>query len=334
MLRLIMETKLFIALGLAGCLTLSFWLSGMEAGVMALSRLRIRQQMRAGRPSAKVLHQFLENPENFLWTIVVGNTLVNFVVLGWLFSTLYGQVSLGSGWFWLWFVAVVLVFYTFFDLLPKMLFRTYPNRLCLALARPFRVLHLGLRPLVAVVEWGSRMLLRWSGGKVYAGHLFGNREELRLVTQDSEQVFSSEERTMINRVLDLENLTVRQIAKPLVEATTISLEATVAEALELFRKSGLTRLPVWQQRGSAQRIAGMVSAEGLIFSEQLDRSRKVSDVIVPALFMEEDLRLDVALDRLQRGGQRLAVVLGRDGREVGIVSLADMLKTIFGEVKL
>jgi putative hemolysin len=329
-----METKLFITLGLAGCLTLSFWLSGMEAGVMALSRLRIRQQMRAGRPSAKVLHQFLENPENFLWTIVVGNTLVNFVVLGWFFSTLYGQVSLCSGWFGLWFVAVGLVFYTFFDLLPKMLFRTYPNRLCLALARPFRVLHIGLRPLVAVMEWGSRMLLRWSGGKIYAGHLFGNREELRLVTQDSEQVFSSEERTMINRVLDLENLTVRQIAKPLVEVTTISLEATVAEALELFRASGLTRLPVWQQSGSARRIAGMVSAEGLIFSEQLDRSRKVSDVIVPALFMDGDLRLDVALDRLQRGGQRLAVVLGRDGREVGIVSLADILKTIFGEVKL
>ena len=244
------------------------------------------------------------------------------------------KVSLRSGWFGLWFVAAGLVFYTFFDLLPKMLFRTYPNRLCLALARPFRVLHIGLRPIVAVVELGSRLLLRWSGGKMYAGHLFGNREELRLVTQDSEQVFSSEERAMINRVLDLENLTVRQIAKPLAEATTISIEATVAEALELLRASGLTRLPVWQERSGVRRIAGMVSAEGLIFSEQLDRSRKVAEMIVPALFMDEDLRLDVALDRLQRGGQRLAVVLGRDGREVGIVSLADMLKTIFGEVKL
>jgi CBS domain containing-hemolysin-like protein len=329
-----MESNLFIALGLVGCLVLSFWLSGMEAGVLALSRLRIRQQMRAGRPSAKVLHQFLEHPENFLWTIVVGNTLVNFVVLGWFFSTLYGQVSLRSGWFGLWFVAAGLVFYTFFDLLPKMLFRSYPNRLCLALARPFRVLHIGLRPIVAVVELGSRLLLRWSGGKMYAGHLFGNREELRLVTQDSEQVFSSEERAMINRVLDLENLTVRQIAKPLAEATTISIEASVADVLMVFRESGLTRLPVWQERSGVRRIAGMVSAEGLMFSEQLDRSRKVAEMIVPALFMDEDLRLDVALDRLQRGGQRLAVVLGRNGREVGIVSLADMLKTIFGEVKL
>lgn len=301
---------------------------------MALSRLRIRQQMRAGRPSARSLHQFLENPENFLWTIVVGNTLVNFVVLGWFFFTLYGHVSMGSGWFWLWFLTVGLVFYTFFDLLPKMLFRTYPNRLCLGLARPFRVLHIVLRPLVLVVEWVSWMLLRWSGGKMYAGHLFGNREELRLVTQDSEQVFSSEERAMINRVLDLENLTVRQIMKPLIVATTITVEATVADALKLFRESGLTRLPVWQQRGDTRRIAGMVSAEGLIYNEHLDQSRKVSEVIVPALFMDENLRLDVALDRLQRSGQRLALVLGRDGREVGIVSLADMLKTVFGEVKL
>jgi CBS domain containing-hemolysin-like protein len=329
-----METNALTILILALCLTLSFWLSGMEAGVLALSRLRIRQQMRAGRPSARVLHQFLENPENFLWTIVAGNTLVNFAVLGWFFSVLHGQVSMRSGWFVLWFAAAGLVFYTFFDLLPKMLFRMYPNRLCLALARPFRVLHVGLRPLVAVIEWCSRLLLRWSGGRMYAGHLFGNREELRLVTQDSEQVFSTEERAMITRVLDLENLTVRQIAVPLADSVMISGEATVADALKVFRESGLTRLPVWRESDGARRIEGMVSAETLMFSSQLDFTRKVSEVIAPALFLEEDARLDLALGRLQRGGQRLAVVLGRDRRETGIVSLTDMLKTIFGEVRL
>jgi putative hemolysin len=316
------------------CLLFSFWLSGMEAGVFALSRLRVRQQMRAGRSSAKVLHQFLENPENFLWTIIVGNTLVNFIALGWFFSRVPLQDSLHAGWFTLWFVVVVLVFYTFFDLLPKMLFRTYPNRLCLALARPFRVLHIALRPLVLVIEWCARTLLHWTGGRRFSGHLFGNREELRLATQESEQVFSSEERTMINRVLDLENLTVRQIAKPLIEAVTVSAEATTADALQLFRENSLTRLPVWQQRDGARRIAGLVSAERLMFTAPPEPARKVAEFIIPALFLEEDLRLDVALERLQRGGQRLAVVLGRDGQEVGILSLTDILKTIFGEVRL
>jgi len=70
-----MTTNPLIWTAFIACLAVSFVLSGMEAGVFALSRLRIRQQMRAGKASAKVLHDYLENPENFLWTILVGNTV-------------------------------------------------------------------------------------------------------------------------------------------------------------------------------------------------------------------------------------------------------------------
>src|SRR5438105_7476186 len=149
----------------AACLVVSFVLSGMEAGVFALSRLRVRQQMRAGRRSAKVLHEFLENPENFLWTILVGNTVANFIILGWLIQILQGTVRGNRFWFIVSFTTVVFLFYAFFDLLPKTLFRMYPNRLGLVLARPFRLIHLALRPLVWLVESVSRALLRWRGGK-------------------------------------------------------------------------------------------------------------------------------------------------------------------------
>lgn len=329
-----METNPLILLLVSVCLALSFLLSGMEAGVFALSRLRIRQQMRTGKSSARVLHQLLENPENFLWTIIVGNTLVNFATLGWFFSVLYGQVSLRSGWFALWFILVVVVFYTFFDLLPKMLFRTFPNRLCLMMAKPFRVLHIGLRPIVTLVEWCALLLRRLSGSEKIGGHLFGNREELRQAMQESEQVFSTEEQGMISRVLDLENITVSQITKPMSEVVTISADATIADALKLFRESGLTRLPVWQQRDGTQRIAGILSAEILMFSAEQNPARKVFEMIAPGLFVEEGARLDTTLERLQRGGQRVAVVLGREGQEIGIVGLEDILKTIFGEVRL
>src|SRR5207302_9820640 len=83
----------------AACLAVSFLLSGMEAGVFALSRLRVRQQMRAGRGSAKVLHDFLENPENFLWTILVGNTVANFLILGWLIQLLFQSLRHHRSWF-------------------------------------------------------------------------------------------------------------------------------------------------------------------------------------------------------------------------------------------
>jgi len=327
-------TNPFILLQIAACLALSFLLSGMEAGVFALSRLRVRQQMRAGRASAKLLHGFLENPENFLWTILVGNTLVNFVLLGWAVATLHGRF--GGQWivFAILYAVIVFLFYALFDLLPKRLFRTFPNRLCLLSARPFRFVHLALRPLVAFVEWVSQTLLRWTEGKVFSGHLFGNREELKQVMQDSAQTFTSAERAMIARVLDLQTLTVRQIATPRAQVVTVSAQAPVSEVLAVARARGLTRLPVWEARQGQERITGLVSVATLLYQPELEVTRAVGTLVQPALFLEEETRLEVALRRMQRGGQRLAVVLGRDQRETGIVSLEDILKVIFGEVKL
>src|SRR3954447_9050520 len=91
--------QILIWLAFAVCLALSFLCSGMEAGVFALSRLRVRQQMRAGKRSAEVLHGYLENPENFLWTILVGNTVSNFIVLGWIVVNLHRALSHQHVWF-------------------------------------------------------------------------------------------------------------------------------------------------------------------------------------------------------------------------------------------
>src|ERR1035438_9331562 len=256
------DSAVWVIFGL--CLAVSFVLSGMEAGVFALSRLRIRQQMRAGQASAKVLHEYLENPENFLWTILVGNTVANFLILGWLLAQLHQALGDYRVWFVVVFSVEVFLFYSFFDLLPKMLFRMYPNRLCVLLARPFRLIHWALRPLVALVETFSDVLLRWRGGKAFTGHLFGNREELRVVMQESAQAFSSEERTMINRVFDLQTLTVRQVMKPLEQAVAITAQTPVSAALALCGEHKHTRLPVWENRDGGQRISGMLALRTLL----------------------------------------------------------------------
>lgn len=329
-----MNHDFLIWLLLVACLGLSFLLSGMEAGVFALSRIRIRQQMRAGRASAKLLQRYLENPENFLWTIVVGNTAANFFIFGWAIYLLHEALPENRLWFVVAFAAVVFLFYTLFDLLPKMLFRTYPNRLCLMLARPFRFIHLLLRPLVWLVEGVSAVLLRWSGGKGFTRHLFGNREELRFIMQESAQAFSSEERTMINRVLDLQSATVRQIMRPIARVVTAEAEWPVSRVLEECRKHHFTRVPVWEQRDGHRRIGGLVSMNGLLFEAKLDSSWPLARFVRPAIYLDEDLRLETALRRMQRSGQRMGIVLSRDRREIGIVTLEDILKAVFGEVNL
>jgi putative hemolysin len=329
-----MGAEAFNWLVFSACLALSFLLSGMEAGVFALSRLRIRQQMRAGRHSAELLHGYLENPEDFLWTILVGNTVANFIILGTAVVVLYDSLHSRRFWFVAAFSVIVFFFYAFFDLLPKMLFRIYPNRLCVTLARPFRLIHLGLRPLVWLVQGVSAVLLHWTGVRAFTGHLFGNREELRFVMQESGRAFTTEERAIINRVLDLQSRTVRQITKPISIVATVTMQTPVREMMAMSRSLRFTRLPVWEMRDQRRRIAGLASMATLLYQPDLDVNKTAADYVRPALYLDEDLRLEVALRRMQRSGQRLAVVLGRDRREIGIVTLQDILKLVFGEVNL
>jgi len=281
-----MVSQIFIWSAFVFCLIISFVLSGMEAGVFSLSRLRIRQQMRAGRRSATVLHGYLENPENFLWTILVGNTVANFLILGWLVALLQRRLVHHPVWFALIFALVIFSFYAVSDLLPKMLFRLFPTRLTLFFARPFRVLHFALKPLVGLVELCSDLLLRWRGGKVFTGHLFGNREELRLMMQDSAHTLTNEERAMINRVLDLQTLTVRQVMLPLAQAATVSAKTSVSQVLALSRERKLTRFPVWETRDGAHRIVGLANLNPLLYQANVDPSGPIGDHLKPALFLE------------------------------------------------
>src|SRR5437764_5770942 len=92
-------------------LALSFLFSGMEAGVFALSRVRIRQQMRAGNPRAAALHGYLERPEDFLWTILVGNTTANFAALALIVAGLHGWLRLNLALFAPALAGAVVVFY-------------------------------------------------------------------------------------------------------------------------------------------------------------------------------------------------------------------------------
>ena len=142
----------------------------------------MRRLARTGRPSAKLLNRFLENPERFLWTILVGNTLANFIILSLVFIQIHEWLAGRYVWIVVSFAAAVFLFYTLLDLLPKMLFRAFPTQLCLLFAPFFKPVSFVLGILVALVEGISTALLRLTGGRAFTGRLFGNRDEMRAVT--------------------------------------------------------------------------------------------------------------------------------------------------------
>ncbi|MEY4323930.1 MAG: hypothetical protein RIS24_101 [Verrucomicrobiota bacterium] len=320
-------------ISVTGWLLLSFFLSGMEAGVFALSRLRVRQRARAGSGNARRLLAYMDRPEDFLWTILVGNTVANFAAVALIWQDLQGWAK-GREWaVWAMLLAIGLAIYLICELLPKRLFQRMPNRLCLLLLPVFAAIHWMLSPAVFLVARFAQALLWVTGDRALSSRLFANRDELKALIQSSTGELSKTERSLINRVIDAQNLTLSRVAKPLDSVQTITASATLEEIQDLCRREGRTRMPVWSGRGVGRRIEGIVSLKDVLYSEPDGQRKTARDWLRPALFLEDSLRIEEALRAFQRSGEHLAIVRGPGGVEVGIVTLSDVLGALFLEVQ-
>ncbi len=105
-------------------------------------------------------------------------------------------------------------------------------------------------------------------------------------------------------------------------------------AMALSQEKGFTRMPVWQGEGAAKRITGVLSVRAALYREDFNPERRAENYVRPAVYFDEDLRLETALARLQRGGERVAIVLDRNRKEIGLICLQDILNSVFGEVHL
>jgi CBS domain containing-hemolysin-like protein len=325
----VLSTVLMLALGVA------FLLSGMESGVFTLSRFRIRRLARQGDRRAVRLQHYLDHPERFLWTILIGNTLAAWVVITLVTLQLEQWLGAEPMLFMPAVGTVLFLLYVFADLFPKLLFRRLPNRLCLAGVGSFRLVDAALAPVVGAAEVIANRLSRVPGGRAaLPGRLPGSRAELRQVMQDSSSSLSREEMVMINRILDLQNLRVRDVMTPMDRAVTLDAGLAVSALLDLVRERHVSYIPLWKGTGAARRVLGVVALSSVLYEENIDPATPLEQLVQPAMFLDETVRLEDALRVIQRGRQRLAVVLNAQRAESGVITLNDILRVMFGELRI
>tara|TARA_B100001559_G_C16463868_1_gene605526 strand:+ start:441 stop:1400 length:960 start_codon:yes stop_codon:yes gene_type:complete len=308
---------------------MSFLFSGIETGVFSLNRLRIRQQMREGlNKEAHILFDNYREPERFFWTILLGNILANaaFVIA---FILLLKERITNNLLFWTAFISGLFILFTFCDLLPKTLFGKFPNRLCLTVAKPFKIIQTILTPLVSFFYQILGNAFKNSASQPLASQLFRNRKELKILMEESNDSLSDQERFMISQVVHLNERALRQFAIPLNLAITASADTRISEIVKLCNKHRIARIPIWKFAGGQRKIIGITTLKTSLYRNDYDEKKPASDYIQPALFLPSDLKVEAALKRMQRSGNWLAIVTGKFQQEIGIVSLQDILKVIF-----
>jgi len=141
-----------------------------------------------------------------------------------------------------------------------------------------------------------------------------------------------EEHEMISAILDLDQAMVHEIMVPRTDITAVSVDTDVLEVVNLARKVGHSRIPVY--RDSIDAIIGVVHAKDFLrFVDDDAADVELLELLRPAYFVPESKRVGELLHDLRSEKVHLAVVVDEYGGTAGIVTIEDILEEIVGEIQ-
>jgi CBS domain containing-hemolysin-like protein len=303
---------------IVGCWIISFFFNGIESGLLSISQVRLRQNVKKGVPAALLLDRLLQRPERLLVTVLLFTNaaeIVGLILLTHLFVRFYGTVGFAIS------LCVALPIYLFLlGVLPKAIFRRFPFRALARLAGVLDFLSTLLSPLLNLGAGVGRLVLP----NADKGRIFAAREELKLITAQSERegALTSTERAMIHNVFDFRGVTVRDVMVPLEKILAVKPTNSIDHVIEVSVSSGVDRLPVVED-GEPK---GLINVLDLL----LDRSDGASlgrymRRIVTARDSEPAYRI---VQRLRAARLGLAAVLDAQRRFCGIVTIEDLIRRL------
>ena len=188
-----------------------------------------------------------------------------------------------------------------------------------------------LRPIAAPLA----KLARWIRGEVPAGQQ-STTEELEYLIEKGARAgaIDKSHSDLLESVIDFSRVRVREIMVPRPKVIALPVDASYDEVVRVVVESGHSRLPVYEE--SVDNVVGILYAKRLLadLTRKGDRGRfRLADVVQPAFFVPETMKISHLLAEFQRRSQQMAVVVDEFGGTSGVVTLEDVMEEIVGEIR-
>ena len=167
-----------------------------------------------------------------------------------------------------------------------------------------------------------------------------NKNDLVDVLTDAEsrELINPETKLMIEGVLGVSEMRVRDIMIPRSQMVTIDRNQNLDEFLPIILESGHSRFPVVNE--DIDHIDGILLAKDLLAfgfnSENSDEDKKefsLNDIIRPAIIVPESKKVEPLLKEFRSNRYHMALVADEYGGISGVVTIEDILEQIVGEIE-
>jgi len=317
------------------------------AAEFALAKVRptqIEPHAQRGERRGKVASLMLRQLDAYLSATQLGITLAS-IALGWVgepafawilepmirlvsgaTDALLHSLSLTAS-----FAVVSILHIVFGELVPKSIAIRSPAGVSLWTALPLYLFYWAAFPAIWLLNRTANAILRLIRIQPASEHeIAHSEEELRLLLASRHSArLSDSKRDLLDNVFELFERVARQVMLPRSDVVYLSTQKTLAENLELARKSGHTRFPLCD--GELDSIVGVVHIKDLFRATQPPDD--LTRIARPVKFVPETITLDRLLARMRTERLHLAAVLDEYGGVSGIVTLENVIEEIVGPIQ-
>ena len=135
-------------------------------------------------------------------------------------------------------------------------------------------------------------------------------------------------------MINLRRMRIEDVAIPKGDITCVPLSATKEELLEVFKDSGLTRLPVYN--GTLDTPLGFAHLKDFALLHGFNSEDTAFDLqamLRPLLYVPPSMPIGILLTKMQTERRHMALVIDEYGGVDGLVTIEDLIEQVIGEIE-
>ncbi len=336
-------TELFVVILL---IAINGFFSMSEFAIISIRKSRISQLVAEGDERAVIVEKYQQDPHPLLAVIQIGVT-----VAGSAASTVGGIIAIeqlrplisSAPWPFLskaaeplaaFIIIAVISFVTLIigELVPKAIGLQYADRIALFLAQPMRIVSRIFAPLVALLTFSSKSVLKLLGVNGEQDAFITREEVQHLVSEGHESgVFSEAEHEYIRNVFEFTHTCVREVMIPRTRMVALEISLSRDELLAVILENQYSRYPVYC--ATIEEIVGVVHDKDMIGPLVRGEQINLASLLRPPIFVPESKRVNDLLKEMQRSRNHMALVVDEYGGLSGLVTTEDLLEELVGEIE-
>ena len=304
----------------------STFFSATETAFSSANKIKLKNMAEDNKRAAKAL-ELAENFDDLITAVLVGNTISNITMTS--VATVYGIVTWGGkiGPTIATVIVTVLIL-VFGEISPKIIAREYAEETALFLTPMVCALIFILTPLTFIFN-GLQVLLKKIFGKNEEPEF--SEDELLTIVEEAEAdgTLGEEQSELISNAIEFNDIEAKDILTPRVEIIAVERGTPVAEIKKVFKESGLSRLPVYED--DLDNIIGIINQKDL-YNNNVRSIKDTEGIIKPVAYVAETLKAAVLLKKMQAKRTHIAIIVDEYGGTTGLVTLEDIVEEIVGDI--